>query len=299
MAQRPIYLDYNATTPVDPGVVEAMLPYLREHFGNPSSTHAYGAETKRAIERARAQVAGLIGCRAEEILFTSGGSEANNMVIKGVATSLRSRGRHVITSAVEHPAVLEPCNALEAEGFEITVLPVDGERAGQSRGRRARDLPADHPDHDHARQQRGRHDRADRAHHRDRKTTRRARAHRCRAVGGQDPGGRGRPRRGLPEHRRAQALCTQGCRGALRPVGFRTAESDPRRGSRVGPPRRHRERAGRSSVSERPANSPANDSSRPTRHCRDPSRPPVGWPVRRRRRHSDKTATRNTCCRTR
>jgi cysteine desulfurase len=126
MAERPIYLDYNATTPVDPGVVEVMLPYLREHFGNPSSAHAYGAETKRAIERARVQVAALIGCGAEEILFTSGGSEANNMVIKGVAASLRSRGRHIITSAVEHPAVLEPCHALETEGFEITVLPVDG-----------------------------------------------------------------------------------------------------------------------------------------------------------------------------
>jgi len=125
MAKRPIYLDYNATTPVDPAVVEAMLPYLREHFGNPSSTHVYGMETKRAIERARSQVAGLIGCQAEEILFTSGGSEANNMVIKGVAASRRSRGRHIITSAVEHPAVLEPCKALEADGYEVTVLPVD------------------------------------------------------------------------------------------------------------------------------------------------------------------------------
>jgi cysteine desulfurase NifS/selenium donor protein len=126
MAERPIYLDYNATTPVDPGVVEVMLPYLGEHFGNPSSTHAYGVATKRAMERARAQVAALIGCRPEEILFTSGGSEANNMVIKGVAASQRSRGRQIITSAVEHPAVLEPCHALESEGFTITVLPVDG-----------------------------------------------------------------------------------------------------------------------------------------------------------------------------
>jgi cysteine desulfurase NifS/selenium donor protein len=125
MAKRPIYLDYNATTPVDPAVVEAMLPYLREHFGNPSSTHAYGMETKRAIERARSQVAGLIGCQADEILFTSGGSEANNMVIKGVAASRRSSGRHIITSAVEHPAVLEPCKALEADGYQVTVLPVD------------------------------------------------------------------------------------------------------------------------------------------------------------------------------
>ncbi len=125
MSQRPIYLDFNATTPVDPAVAEEMLPYLHEHFGNPSSTHPYGVATKQAIERARARVAGLIGCGAEEIVFTSGGSESNNMVIQGVAASLRSRGRHIVTSAVEHPAVLEPCEALEAEGYRVTVLPVD------------------------------------------------------------------------------------------------------------------------------------------------------------------------------
>ena len=126
MPAKPIYLDYNATTPVDPQVAEAMLPFLHEHFGNPSSTHAFGRTTKDAVETARRQVAELIGARPEEILFTSGGSESNNTVIAGVARSLRGRGRHLITSAVEHPAVLEPCRALEDEGFEITVLPVDG-----------------------------------------------------------------------------------------------------------------------------------------------------------------------------
>jgi len=126
MASNPIYLDYNATTPVDPAVAKAMLPYLHEHFGNPSSAHPYGVTTKGAVEQARGQVARLIGARPEEILFTSGGSESNNTTILGVARSLGSQGRHIITSAVEHPAILEPCHALEAEGFRITVVPVDG-----------------------------------------------------------------------------------------------------------------------------------------------------------------------------
>jgi cysteine desulfurase NifS/selenium donor protein len=122
---RPIYLDYNATTPVLPAVAEAMLPFLYEHFGNPSSGHAYGATARRAVEKARLQVAGLLHARPEEIVFTSGGSEANNTVILGVARLLRSRGRHVVTSAVEHPAVLEPCAVLAADGFRVTRVPVD------------------------------------------------------------------------------------------------------------------------------------------------------------------------------
>ena len=126
MSRPPIYLDFNATTPVDPAVAAAMLPYLTDHFGNPSSAHPYGAAAKKGVEKARAQVAALIGCRPEEIVFTSGGSESNNMVIQGVAAALRARGRHIITSAVEHPAVLEPCGALAAEGFRVTILPVDG-----------------------------------------------------------------------------------------------------------------------------------------------------------------------------
>ena len=122
---RTIYLDYNATTPIDPAVAETMLPYLHEHFGNPSSTHPFGVKARIAVEEARRQVARLVGARPEEIVLTSGGSESNNMVIQGVARQFRSKGRHIITSAVEHPAVLEPCDALAREGFRITILPVD------------------------------------------------------------------------------------------------------------------------------------------------------------------------------
>jgi len=120
-----IYLDHNATTPVDPAVLEAMLPYLGERFGNPSSTHALGTQAREAVEAARAEVAGLIGAAPDEIVFTSGGSESNTMAILGAARA--GRGRHVVTSAVEHPAVLAPCRALEADaGFEVSVVGVDG-----------------------------------------------------------------------------------------------------------------------------------------------------------------------------
>jgi cysteine desulfurase NifS/selenium donor protein len=127
VSDRAIYLDYNATTPVLPAVAEAMLPFLREHFGNPSSSHPYGAVARAAVEKARRQVASLLGARPEEIVFTSGGSEANNAVILGVARARRSRGWHVVTSAVEHPAVLEPCAVLAAEGYRVTRVPVDAE----------------------------------------------------------------------------------------------------------------------------------------------------------------------------
>lgn len=122
---KPIYLDYNATTPVDPRVAEAMLPYIRDHFGNPSSTHFYGITAKKAVENARKQVAGLIGARVEEIVFTSGGSESNNYALKGVARANRHLGNHIITSQIEHPAVIEVCRYLEKEGFQVTYLPVD------------------------------------------------------------------------------------------------------------------------------------------------------------------------------
>lgn len=125
-ASAPIYLDHNATTPIDPAVAQAMLPYLYEHFGNPSSSHPFGAAARSGVETARRQVAALIGARPEEIVFTSGGTESNNMVILGVAQSLGERGRHIVTTAVEHPAVLEPCRALERRGFRITLVPVDG-----------------------------------------------------------------------------------------------------------------------------------------------------------------------------
>ena len=121
----PIYLDYNGTTPHDPEVVEAMRPFLDKEFGNPSSSHWYGIAPRRAVEAAREQVAGLLGCRPGEVLFTSGGTESNNHAIKGTARLLKDKGRHIITSQVEHPAVLEVCRFLEAEGFSVTYLPVD------------------------------------------------------------------------------------------------------------------------------------------------------------------------------
>ena len=120
-----IYLDYNATTPIDPLVAEAMQPYLFQYFGNPSSSHSFGIETKLAIEKARRQVASMIGCEAEEIIFTSGGSESNNYAIKGFAFANQKKGNHIITSSIEHPAVAEVCRYLEEKGFVVTYLPVD------------------------------------------------------------------------------------------------------------------------------------------------------------------------------
>ncbi|MFC2035911.1 cysteine desulfurase NifS [Chloroflexota bacterium] len=122
---RRIYLDYAATTPTHPEVVKTMLPYFNEVFGNPSSIHSYGQETKGAIEDARAKVAELIGARDEEIVFTSGGTEADNFAIKGVVHANESKGNHIITSSVEHPAVIETCSFLEKRGIKITYLTVD------------------------------------------------------------------------------------------------------------------------------------------------------------------------------
>jgi cysteine desulfurase len=121
----PIYLDYNATTPIDPDVLDAMLPYLREQFGNPSSDHAYGYPAREAVAAARAQLVALVGAHPAEIVFTGGGSEANNLALSGVATTRRARGTHIITSRIEHPAVLEPLRTLERQGYRVTFLPVD------------------------------------------------------------------------------------------------------------------------------------------------------------------------------
>ncbi len=126
-----IYLDYNASTPIAPEVATAMRPFLSDHFGNPSSGHWAGQPAREAVETARGQVATLLGCRADEILLTSGGSEANNHVIKSVVATMRatattaSRTPHVITTAVEHPAVLEPCRVIEQLGARVTTVPVD------------------------------------------------------------------------------------------------------------------------------------------------------------------------------
>ena len=120
-----IYLDYNATTPIDPAVAEAMRPFIYEHFGNPSSGHAMGLAAREALEAARASVASLIGASAEEVTFTSGGTESSNWAIKGVARLQGSAGRHFVTTAVEHPATLVPMRDLEREGFSRTEVGVD------------------------------------------------------------------------------------------------------------------------------------------------------------------------------
>ena len=120
-----IYLDHAATTPTHPEVVKAMLPYFTDAFGNPSSIHSYGQEAKGAVEEARTKVAELIGARSEEIVFTSGGTEADNYALKGVAYANEHKGNHIITSPIEHHAVTEACKFLEKRGFRITCLPVD------------------------------------------------------------------------------------------------------------------------------------------------------------------------------
>lgn len=121
-----IYLDYNATTPVDPRVLEAMRPYLEGSFGNPSAAHAFGREAKAAVEGARETVAGLLGTTdKDEVVFVSSGTEANNLALTGTALAYQERGRHIVTSAVEHSAVLETCVALEARGFVVTFVAVD------------------------------------------------------------------------------------------------------------------------------------------------------------------------------
>jgi cysteine desulfurase len=122
---RRIYLDHAATTPTHPEVVKAMLPFFSDAFGNPSSIYSYGQEAKGAVEEARTRVAGLVGARDEEIVFTSGGTEADNFALKGAAYAHERKGNHVITTSIEHHAVLETCKFLERSGFKITCLPVD------------------------------------------------------------------------------------------------------------------------------------------------------------------------------
>ena len=134
MEAQKIYLDFNASTPIAPEVAEAMRPFLSQHFGNPSSQHWAGVPAKEAVEHARKQVAELLECSPGEIVFTSGGSESNNHAIKGVFFALREKGTHIITTQIEHPAVINPCRFLETLGAEVTFVPVDRHgRSGSSR----------------------------------------------------------------------------------------------------------------------------------------------------------------------
>ncbi len=120
-----IYLDYAATTPLDPRVLEAMMPYMTEHFGNPNSIHSFGREARRAIDEAREKIAQLLNCQPSEIVFTSGGTESDNLALRGIAEAYRQKGNHIVTTAIEHHAVLRTCKALEDMGFFVTYLPVD------------------------------------------------------------------------------------------------------------------------------------------------------------------------------
>ena len=125
MANKVIYLDHAATTKIDDTVLKEMMPYLTNKFGNPSSLYSIGRENKQAIDKARQQVADVLNCSKKEIFFTSGGSESDNLAIKGIAYANRKKGNHIITSKVEHSAVLNTCKMLEKNGFEVTYLNVD------------------------------------------------------------------------------------------------------------------------------------------------------------------------------
>ncbi len=123
----PIYLDYNGTTPHAPEVIDAMLPFLHTEFGNPSSSHSFGVGPKQAIIESRTQVAQILGCSPSEVLFTSGGTESNNHALKSIGGSRYAKGTHIITSSIEHPAILEVCRFMEDHGFSVTILPVDAD----------------------------------------------------------------------------------------------------------------------------------------------------------------------------
>ena len=123
--EKTVYLDYNATTPIDPEVIDEMLPYIYTSFGNPSSSYLHGRINREAINKARKQVANLINANPDEIVFTSGGTESNNHAIRGIALANKEKGKHILTSTIEHPAVLEVCRHLKSLGFEITYVPVD------------------------------------------------------------------------------------------------------------------------------------------------------------------------------
>ena len=120
-----IYLDHNATTPLHPKAFEAMVPYLREHWGNPSSPYRFGNEARAAVEQARQRIAECIGCKPAELVFCSSGTESDNLALRGVAQALKSKGNHIVTTGIEHPAVLNTCKALERDGYRLSYLPVN------------------------------------------------------------------------------------------------------------------------------------------------------------------------------
>jgi cysteine desulfurase len=124
-----IYLDHNATTPLDHRVFEAMIPYMNDYWGNPSSPYSFGNQTRIVVEKSRKRVAECLGCKSAEVIFTSCGTESDNLAVRGVANALRHRGNHIVTTAIEHHAVLNTCKALEAEGYRVTYLPASHEGA--------------------------------------------------------------------------------------------------------------------------------------------------------------------------
>src|SRR2546423_2864452 len=125
MLRLPIYMDNQATTRTDPRVVEAMLPYFTEHFGNAASVHSFGQKAVEAVDEARARIGFLLHAEPKEVIFTSGATESNNLAIKGAAAMYRRQGNHIVTTAIEHRSVLDPCRRLEHDGFRVTYVPVD------------------------------------------------------------------------------------------------------------------------------------------------------------------------------
>ena len=213
----PIYMDYSATNPCDPRVVDAMIPWLREHFGNPASrSHAWGWEAEAAVEKAREQVAALIGADPREIVWTSGATESNNLALKGAAHFYKTKGKHLITVKTEHKAVLDTCRELERQGFEVTYLDVQEDGLVEPGSVQGGHPPRHHPGQRHVREQR---DRRDPGHRRHRRPVPREGHHLPRGRGaGHGPGGHrpgdaaGRPdepdRATRPTAPRASARCS-------------------------------------------------------------------------------------------